>query len=298
MSSITLATIFSNGITITAVFAVIMVAVFGLTGVYLAFRAGISLAAGARRNQTGVAPTAWISYAIGAAVCFAVPEAAGVSWTGIFSTATPMQQIGAQASGVVQPVDCLASSSSGANPMACVVNNLAVGVMPVLDVFMFGVAALCGFWMIFRFIRAVIDRAAYVQNAQPIPWGNLIVGVMFLGVGGIIYIFASSLGIASNLIGPSGTAAASAYLAYVPNTTGMTPQYAEMIAGGYVILASVGIYEVIHGGFILVGAMNPSTTQYGMGGKAAVHIAFGAALVALPVVVNAFAYSAMGTGVL
>ena len=295
MGSITLGTIFSNGITLTALFAAASIAVFGITGLWMAYSAFSDLANLPRRAAGTPGNAAWIAKLFGSVMCFSIPQAAGVSWISLFSASTPMQMIGEQASGVGAPTNCLAqSSAAGANPVACVLGNLSRDTAPVFDLLIMTVAAVAGLWMLFKFVRSVVDKSNGNPQAS-IKWGSLVVGIVFLGVGAFIHIIGVSLGIAGNLLNSSGYANTAAYLSYMPSGLGMSPQYTEMLAAAYGILASVGFYEVIHGGFILATALNPNPPA-GMGGKASMHMIFGTLLVFLPLVVQAFVASGMGGG--
>lgn len=297
MGSITLGSIFDNGITVTAMFMLVSIAFFGVTGVWLAISAFISMTTASRRPTGADGNFGWAAKLFGAVMCFAIPEAAGVSWIGLFSASTPIQRIGEQASGVTAPTNCLTSGSGGSstNPVACVMSNIASDVVPAFDLLVMTIAASAGLWMIFIFFRSIVDKGAGAQQVG-IKWGYLIVGIMFMGVGMIIHIFGGSLGFAGTSIGSAGYVSAASYLAYVPSAMGLSPQYAEMVAAGYAILASVGFYEVVHGGFILAAALNPNA-QYGVGGKATLHILFGVLLVFLPLFVEATMNSGFGTSI-
>lgn len=292
MGSITLGSIFNHGVTATAFFALLSIAVFGVAGLWLAISGIADMAAATRRQQGSPGGFGWVGKLIGSGLCFAIPQAAGVSWTQLFTTSSPMQQIGQQASGVSAPTNCLASQSSGANPVACVMSNLASDTAPAFDILVMSVAAVAGLWMIYKFIRSVIDKGAGGQQAG-VRWGYLVVGIIFLGVGAVIHIIGNSLGFPGTSLGNSGYASTAAYLAYVPSSLGLSPQYQQMVAAGYVILAAVGFYEVVHGGFLLASALNPNG-QYGIGGRAAVHIIFGVLLVFLPLFLQAVYSSGFG----
>jgi hypothetical protein len=119
------------------------------------------------------------------------------------------------------------------------------------------------------------------------------VGTLFAGVGAFTAAVGSDLGFATSAITASGYAASTSYLAYIPNSSSLSPQYTEMITGAYAICAALGIYEVVHGGYILASAMNGQSQASGW--KAFGHAFFGICLVCLPSLAEAILQSVLGT---
>jgi hypothetical protein len=296
MSSLTLGTILTNGDGLLGYAALVIIAICGISGVWLVYSAVRDITDRNPNRQLG--KMGIFAKIIAAAVLFSVPQAMGVVWTQFFGSSTPEQNLGAQASGTAAATDCLSSAtgSSGTtdNAVACMINNVATGVVPQFVTFILILAGVSGVWFWYRFIMALVNKISLTEGSQRLPWGYLVVGTLFCGVGALTAAVGNAFGFASSAISASGYAASTSYLSYIPDEGSLSPQVIEMITGGYAICAALGIYEVVHAGYILASAMNPYSTN-ATGWKAVGHAGFGIALVCLPSLALAIAHSVFGT---
>ena len=271
-----------------------MTAVFGLTGVWMTFSAAVDVAelTRGRSRARGWAPIAKL---IGGGICFAIPEAAGVTWSSLFSMSTPEQSLGAQASGMSAPTNCLAASSSGSsnfNPVECVFHNLSVDCAPQFVLLVLVVAGCAGLFMWWQFVKASVEKVSYGDPSMKLPWGSAIIGTLFLGVGAVVEMFGTALGFAQGIITSNGFTSNSSMIAYLPNYSSLPPQYQAMLASSYAIIAAVGVFEVVRGGFLAASIMNGRSQTTGW--KAATHMILGTALAFTPQVLAFAVYSATG----
>lgn len=294
MPSLTLGSIFTNGLSVIGVFVILMLCVCGCSAFLLGISAGLDIADYATKGQryARTKPAAPVYKFIGAACLFEVPQVLGITWGGFLGITSPMQSLAASASGVAMPTNCLASGNS--NPVECIITNISVDVIPQFVTFLLVMAGATALYFIAKFIHAMIDRGSYHDAAsKPLPWGKLVVGVVFAGIGFVLEVFGSSIGLSGGLVDAAGFQSTANAVSYLPMVGSLTPQVQEMIQGAIIILGAVGVYEVIHGGFILAGAMDGN--QQSSGWKATVHVVLGMALVYFPAFVAAVIFSGLGT---
>ena len=167
-----------------------------------------------------------IAWYCGGGICFAIPEAAGVTWSSLFSMSTPEQSLGAQASGMSAPTNCLAASSSGSsnfNPVECVFHNLSVDCAPQFVLLVLVVAGCAGLFMWWQFVKASVEKVSYGDPSMKLPWGSAIIGTLFLGVGAVVEMFGTALGFAQGIITSNGFTSNSSMIAYLPNYSSLCP---------------------------------------------------------------------------
>lgn len=295
MNGMNLGTLFSGSTTTVGYLAWVLVSVFALSGIWLVFSAATDLSESVRgrRRISGWAPVAKV---IGAGFCYEIPQALGVVWGSVMSTSTAEQNLGAQASGTTAVTNCLSSTNTASttfNPVACVFHNLATDCVPQLVTLMLVVAGVTAIFFYWRFIQAAIEKATYSDQQVRLPWGYAIVGTLFAGVGAVVEMCGGSVGFSTGVISSSGFSSSTTMISYLPGYENMSAQYQEMLAAAYAILAAVGVFEVIHGGYLMAGIMNGRSNA--SGGKCAAHIILGMILTVLPQFIAAIYYSAMGT---
>jgi hypothetical protein len=292
VSTVTFGTLITNGQGLLGYFTLVLIAVCGATGVWLIFSAATDMAE-VSRGRRRVSAAGIFAKIAGAGACYEIPTMMGVVWGQLFSSSTAEQALGAQASGTSTATDCLTQTGTSSNPVGCIMNNIATGIVPQFVTFILVLAGVSGIWFWYRFVRAAVDKVSYGDNNYRLPWGYAVVGTLFAGVGAVTASVGSALGFASSSITAAGYAASTSYLSYIPNESSLSPQYTEMITGAYAICAALGVYEVVHGGYILAAAMN-GTSQSSVG-KAAGHAFFGLCLVGLPSLALAIIQSTLGT---
>ena len=290
-TSLTLGTIFSGTESVVVFVAYCFVLIFGITGLILVYSALHDLVDMTKSNRR-VRPAAPAVKAIGAAFLFEIPETVGCVWSQIFSTSTPEQVIGQQASGTSTATNCLAQTGTSANPVGCIINNIATDCVPQACTLVMCIAAASSLFFYYRFVMTCVNKLSYGDHSIRLPWGNIVVGTAFAGLAGFVFVLGQTIGFASSDISVDGFAASSAWLAYVPTASSLPTSAQQMITGALSIFAVVGVCEVMHGGYILAAAMNGHSNAGGW--KAAGHSLFGLGLVFVPQLAAAVFASAFG----
>ncbi|MFC4236103.1 hypothetical protein ACFOY8_12770 [Thalassospira xianhensis] len=254
-------------------FMILLVGVSYLIGVWLLGSALILLG---KQDQN----TSWgdvLLRAAGGSLMVSLPSALGVGLGTLLGETDNYQRDG---SSFGEPSVCIGSGASSEGPLACILKNVEVNLVPVFIDVAFAFMVLFGLFMIAKSIYSMAVSHAQGQRGQGASWqGNLILGIILTNLPAFLHTIEETLGVGDGVLSEEGFNSSSSLLSYTgPSSSGVQflAEYTAALNSLLTIFVMFGIVAIIRGFFILK-AVSDGGSQKSFG-AGVTHIVGGVAL--------------------